>query len=823
MDALLRDIRFGLKLLWKEKAFSGTVLLTLAICIGSNVAIFSVIHTVLLEPLPYQDADRLVTMFNSYPGAGAERASNGSFDYFQRRENVAAFEEVAAYQGFGNTVGEPGATERVSSMQVTPSFFALLGVEPVLGRAFTEDEMDVGNHQKVILTHGYWQERFGGAADVVGRDLRVDGQPFTVVGVLPEDFRVVNRPDTRFFLPIPFTEAERTIEAWHSNNYQMMARLAPGATIEQALAQVDAMNEALIDSWPLPNARQLLADARYHVRILGAQEDLVGDVRPMLYMLFAGVAFVLLIGCVNIANLMLARSQVRRGELATKLAMGAQRLRVARQVLTEAIVIALVGGALGVGVGALGLRLLTILGADDLPRGTEIAINGPVLLFTVVLAMGAGVLFGAIPVTHVLRGDLSAVFRTETRTGTSSRKAVLLRSSLVTGQVALAFLMLIGAGLMFMSFRAALRVEPGFDPKGVFTAFVSLPEARYPDGEARRQFTDELLGEVGSIPGVRHASVTNQLPFSGSNSSSVIMPEGYMLAPGESLLSPYRSVVGADYFEAMGIPVLEGRAFQASDGPDQPNAIVLDEWLARRYFPDSSPLGKRMYQGVPGMDSIPESNYATIVGVVASVKQNDLTASDAEHVGAYYYSVRQQPMGFQTLVVRTDLEAADLTSPVRDALARLDSELPLFGVETLQSRMDESLVSRRAPMALLLVFAGVAMFLAVIGIYGALAYSVTQRTREMGIRLAMGSDPAGIFRIVVGQGLRVTGLGLAVGILASLGLVRLIESMLFGVQPTDVRVMAVVAVALALVAFVACVIPAWRATRVDPVTALNYQ
>ncbi len=824
METLLRDIRFGLKLLWKEKAFSGTVLLTLAVCIGANVAIFSVIEKVLLEPLPYKDAGRLVTLYNSYPGAGAERASNGSFDFFQRREHVPALQDVAEYQGWGNTVGEPGSTERVSTLRVTPSFFPLLGVQAAMGRTFTEDEMDVDNHRKVVLTDAYWREHFAGAPDVVGKDLRVDGEPYTIVGVLPESFHLVGRSDVAFILPIPFTPEQRTIESWHSNNYQMMARLRPGATIEQAMAQIKAMDEALIDQWPLPNARQLLEDAKFNVKVVPAQEDMVRSVRPMLYMLFAGVAFVLLIGCVNIANLMLARSQVRAGELATKLALGARRTRVARQVLTEAVVIALVGGALGVGMGALGLRGLATLGVQNLPRGTEIGIDGPVLLFTTALAVTAGILFGSIPIAHVLRANLSAVFRTETRTGTSSKRAVLVRNAMVSGQVALALLMLVGAGLMLVSFRAALSVDPGFDPNGVFTAYVSLPQSRYSDGAARRQFTDELLREVRAIPGVQQASITSQLPFSGNNSSSVILPEGYMPQKGESILSPYQSWVGPHYFETMGIQLVQGRDFRESDGPDQPNAIILDQWLANRYFPRSSPLGKRMLWGtVPGADSISDDNYYTVIGVVKTVKQNDLTTPDAEHVGAYYFTYRQRPQGFMTLVARTALDPATLTAPIRAVLNRMDPELPLFGVETLQHRMDESLLVRKAPMMLLMVFAAVALFLAVIGIYGALAYSVTQRTREMGIRMAMGSAPGDIFRIVVAQGLRITAIGLVVGLAAALGLVRLIRSLLFGVQPTDPVVLALVVIVLAGVALVACVIPARRATRVDPVSALNYQ
>ena len=824
MEALFRDIRLSLKGIAKEKTFSATVLLTLAVCIGANVTIFSVIHTVLLQPLPFFEADRLVILYNSYPGAGVERGSNGSTDFFFRRERIEAFEELAATQGSGNTVGEAGSTERVTSLRVTPSFFPLLGILPALGRGFTEDEMDVGNHQKVVLTHGYWQEYFGGSTEVLGRELRVDGRPFMVVGVLSEDFRIVGREDVRILLPMPFTEEERTLQNWHSNSFQLMARLRPGRTIEQARAQNEALNAAMIEEWPAPNAAQLLADAQFTTHIVEAQEDLVRDIRPTLYMLWAGVVFVLLIGCVNIANLMMARSQVRMSELATKLALGAPRIRVARQVLTEAMVLGVVGGGLGIGAGALGIRLLTVIGVDNLPRGGEISLDGTVLLFTVALALGASIVFGIIPVAHVMRSDLSSVFRSESRTGTASKKAVLLRSFLVSGQIGLAFVMLIGAGLMFMSFRAALSVAPGFQPNGVLTASVSLPEARYPDDDARRQFTDELLREVRAVPGVQAAGVTSQLPFSGNNSSSVIFPEGYLPEPGESLLSPYQSRVGPGYFDALGIRLLEGRVFAESDTPDRTNVIIIDEWLAKRYWPDASPLGERLTWGVvPGADSISADQVFTVIGVVENIKQNDLTESLAEHVGSYYFTYRQNPFDFLTLVIRTATPSTEIAPEVRQLLSRIDPEMPLFGVQSMDDRISDSLASRRTPLMLLVVFAGVALFLAVVGIYGALAYSVSQRTREIGIRMAMGSTLEDVFRLVVSQGVRVIGVGLVLGVISAVGLSRLLQSLLFGIQSTDLRVMGAVAVTLATVGLLACVIPARKATKVDPASALTYQ
>jgi len=822
VETLVRDIKLGIKLLLKEPTFSATVLLTLAVCIGANVAIFSVIQKVLLEPLPFHEPDRLVTVFNSYPGAGAPRASNGTVDFFQRRAHVDAFEEVALYQGSGSTVGEAGGTERVSTLRVTPSFFPLLGVQAALGRTFTEDEMEEGNDLKAVLTDAYWREAFGADPGVVGKELRVDGRSREVVGVLSSDFVVPGQADTRFFLPIAFDEGDRQLDSWHSNNFSMMARLSPGATIDQAMAQNDALNDALIDQWPLPNARQLLEDVGYNVRIVSAQEDLVRDAKPVLFMLWGGVALVLLIGCVNIANLMLARAQTRVGVVATRLALGAPRARVARQVLTEAVVMGVLGGVLGVALGALGLKLLMSLGAADLPRGTEIGINGTVILFTAALAVGAGVLFGSIPMVQIMRGDLAPVFRSEGRSGTAGRGAVVLRNGLVVGQVAVAFVLLIGAGLMLMSFRSALSVDPGFDADGVMTGLVSLPSARYPDGDARRRFWDELVTEVRALPGVENASVTAQLPFTGNLSSSVVFPEGYTPAPGESLLSPMENIVGPGYLETMGIELLAGRTFEEPDGPDASRVIIVDEWLAKRYWPDGSPVGARMiYGAVPGMDSIPEDSYFTVIGVVRTIKQNDLTAAASEHFGAYYFSYRQRVPGSQAIVVRTAGDPAAVTPALRDVVRRLDEESPLYATQTMASRIDDSLAGRKIPLMLLGVFAAVALFLAAVGIYGALAYSVTQRRREIGIRMAMGSAPGDIFRNVVGQGVRVMGIGLVVGAAAAWYLARLVRSLLFGIGVADPRVLVGVAVVLGAVGLLACVVPARRATRVDPVSALS--
>ena len=820
METLLQDLKFGVKLLWKEKAFAVTVLLTLAVCIGANTTIFSVVNTVLLDPLPFYESDRLVRVFNSYPNAGAERASSSAADYFFRRERVPAFEEVALYQNWGHTVGEPGSTERMNTMRVTPSFFPMLGVQPLVGRTFAEEEMDIGNEQKAVLSYGLWRERFGGDPAAVGQTLRVDGRPYAIVGVLGEEFRFLGQRESRFYVPIPFTEEQRTVESLHNNNYEMIARLAPDATIEQASSQIAALDMSLLEQIPYPNFGQLLEDAGYHVEIHNLKTDLLRDIRPTFIMLWVGVAFVLLIGCLNIANLMLARSNVRLKELATRMALGSDGARLARQLLTEAVLIALLGAVLGLGLGVAGLSLVAGMGVDDLPRGTQVGIDGGVLLFTVAIAVAAGIFFGAIPLAHVFRSDLSSVFRSESRSGTSNRRMVFLRSAMVAGQVAIAFILLIGAGLMLASLRSALSVDPGFQPNSVLTGYVSLPESDYPDGGSRRQFIDEMLTEVRALPGVTAASVTTMIPFGGGGSASVIWPEGYVPREGESVLSPWNTTAGPGYFEALGIPLISGRYFDESDNEDAQQAIIIDEWLAQHFYGDESPLGKRVLWGtVPGLEEDEEPYTFSIIGVVGSIKQNDLT--EAEQIGAYYFTYKQRPPSYLTLTVRTAVEPITLTAPIRQAVARIDPDLPFFYPETLAHRVSESLVTRRTPMVLLVGFAGVALLLAAVGIYGILAYSVTQRTREIGIRMALGSSPAEVSRLVVFQGVKVLGLGLVIGLGGSVMLVRLIQSLLYGVEPTDPTVLLTVAVMLTTVGIGACLLPARRATRIDPTVALN--
>lgn len=836
MESILQDLRFGLKLLGRERAFSLTVLLTLGVCIGANVAIYGVIQSILLRPLPFQEPDRLVTMYNRYPGLGAERLGNSIPDFFLRRERLSSLEGVALYVGSGENVSEGDRVQRVPGLRVTPSFFPTLGVEAAIGRTFVEEEMESGRERSVILTDGYWRDRFGASEDVIGQRLEIDGQSATIIGVLPETFRLPTHPDIRVVHPLQIAPAQRSLDGWpSSNDYFMLGRLAPGATVDRADAEIAAMNAGVADELGGPELVRRLEEVGFETVVVGAREDLVRNIKGALFLLWAAVGFVLLIGCVNIANLMLVRSEVRRPELATRVALGAGRRRLARQIMTEAATMGLLGGVVGFVVGWLGLKLLTVAGpmtgqhtdgasagavglsildgvaGGDVAGAAAPGLDVSVLVYAVALALGASVLIGLIPIVSLFGRDVGNALHRVSRTMTANRRAVLLRGGLVVAQVALAFVLLVGAGLMLRSFRAALDVDPGFEAEGVLTAYTALTGAAYPDGDARRQFYDEWLREVRTLPGVAAAGVSTPLPFGPDDSTIRILPEGYEPAPGQAAPLTNRTTASPGYFTAMGIDLLDGRVFEDGDGPDQANVVVIDQWLARRYWPDSSPLGRRMTWS---------GNTFTVIGVVETIEHQDLTAEASEHTGAVYFTYRQLPTDDMGLVVRTAAARALPPATFRAALDRVDPGIPLFDVRTLGERVGASLGSRQTPMILLILFSGVALFLAVVGIYGVLAYSVAQRRREIGIRMALGSQATGILRLVLNQGLVLIAMGLATGAGATLFLVRLIQSLLFGIQPLDPPVLAGTAILLGVAAVIACFIPARRATKVDVTTTL---
>lgn len=818
MDELLRDLRFAARQLFKNKGFTVTVILTLALCIGANTTIFSVVNSVILRPLPFSEPDRLVRMWNSYPNAGAVRGSNSAPDYYDRRALTDVFEEVATYRGSGMSLDLGGTPQRVRAMRVTPSFFPLLRQGAALGRTFTEEEGELDNDQVVVLSSGLWDELYAGDRTVIGHELRLSGEVYTIVGVMPEAFAFLD-DDVRLWVPDAFTAEQR--QEYHDNNWNMIARLQPDATLQQAQQQIDALNEGNLDM--IPGLRQVLIDAGFHTPVVFFQHDMVRNVRATLFLLWGGVLFVLLIGCVNLANLVLVRSTAQVKELATRFALGAGRWRVTRQMLTESVVINVIGGLLGLLFGWAGLRALATLGMEQLPRGAEITLDGTAVAWTVGLAALIGIVLGLIPVISVQRVNLASAFRDEGRSGTAGRGARLLRDGLVVAQVASALILLVGAGLLLASFRQVLSVDPGFDPEGVISATVVPPSARYEDSAALLIFAEETLQRVHQLPGVVDAAITSAIPFGGSYSDSVILAEGYVPAEGESLVSPDRTYVSARYFETLGIPLLEGRTFDHTDTEESLPAIVIDERLARKFWPDGDALGKRMYRPSSAEDLLDMSGATamTVVGIVGRVRRSTLEDLGEVDVGAYYLPMKQSPFRGMDIIIKTAGDPTALVAPLRRAIAEIDPELPLFDTRTLQERIDESLRARRSPMMLALVFAAVALFLSAVGIYGVLAYLVSLRTREIGIRIALGSSSQRIFGLVLKEGMVMLAIGFALGLAGALALQRAISSQLFGVSATDPVVLATVLAVLAAVALIACAIPARRATRIDPVVALT--
>jgi predicted permease len=676
MEPILRDLRFGVRLLWKDRGFAAAALLTLAICIGANVAIFAIVNAVLLRPLPVPGSEQLVSIYNSYPGAGVVRASTGVPDYYDRLEQTDVFEELALYQGRGITLGLEGADpQRIDAMAVRPSLFRLLRTQPIRGRLFEEADGEFGQHQKAIISDGLWREHFGGREDALSSTLRLNGESFTVIGILPAAFQFMD-PDVRLWIPLWFSPEQKTDDARHNNSWTMVGRLKEGATVPQAQQQVDAINARNLDR--LPALREVLVNAGFSTVVAPLQDEMVREARGALYLLWAGVTLLLVIGAVNLVNLVLVRSSARLKELATRHALGAGLPRLGRQLVTESVMLTVLGGLAGVLAGYWGLSLLTTRGLEHLPRASEIAIDGSALAFALVVALALGLALGLAPLLTLRQGALRQAFREEGRSGTSGRGARAVRRVLVAIQVGFAFVLLIGAGLLLSSFERVLAIDPGFQPTGLLTARVTPPPARYAGGAELRAFAGRFLERVRTLPGVEHAGLASAIPFGSGFSDSVILAEGYQMAPGESVLSPYRVEVSDGYLETLGVPVLAGRTFDHTDTEQAPRAIIVDERLAKRFWPDRDPIGRRMYSPNSPEDVVkpgPNANWYTVVGVVGSTKMVGLVTED-ERPGTYYFPMTQAPVRTMTLLVRTSGEPASLAAGVRRELRALDPELP---------------------------------------------------------------------------------------------------------------------------------------------------
>ena len=819
MDWLARDLRGALRLLLRDRAFSVAVVLTLALCIGANAALFAVVYNVLLRPLPVPDPDRVVLMSNSYPKAGADDTSNsGVPDYYDRLGAVSALQEQALLNHSSLALGLDGLPTRIRVANVTPSYFRVMPVRPALGRTFTDPEGEPGNEKVALLSDALWRSAFGGDAAVIGRDLRLDGERYTVVGVMPRGIEPLD-PGVQVWRPLAFTPEERSDERRHSNSYFNLGRLRPGATLEQVQAQVDALNAANLERFP--HFREILQNAGFHTRVVRFQDHLVRHVRPTLYLLWGGALFVLFIGGLNVANLVLVRTRVRLKELVTRLSLGAGRGQVARQLVVEGTVLTLLAAGVGLALATMALRTLGAFDLGDLPYGSGIGIDGAVVLFVVLLSSVIGVVMGLVPLARVLSANLTLVLREEGRATSGGRGARALRRTLVVAQVAVTLVLLAGAGLLFASFRRVLEVDPGFVPGQVLSASVALPSTRYTDDEAAWAFTDEALRQLRALPGVVSAGATDTIPFGGRHSDSVILAEGYTMKPGESVISPSRVDVSPGYFEAMGVRLVRGRFFEESDEARSLPVAIVDETLAERFWPGENPVGRRLYrpESIEDLTEITESTvFLTVVGVVGDIRLLDLT--EGQPVGVYFFPMSQETPRLVTFAVKTGPRPESLLGPLRAEVASLDPELPVFDARTMDARTESALVNRRSPALLSLAFGVVALLLSAVGQYGVLAYLVAQRSREIAIRIAIGSSPRAVFGLVFREGAALVGVGLLAGAAGVLALRQTMDGLLFGVRPLDPLVIGAAVTLLVLVALLACSLPARRATRIDPWPAL---
>ncbi|HEY3738328.1 MAG TPA: ABC transporter permease [Bryobacteraceae bacterium] len=819
MLPLLNDIHIATRSFLKSIGFTATVILTLALAIGVNTATFAIVNSVLLRPLPVPDAGRIVLMANQYPKAGVTVSDNSApGDYYDRMKEVPALGEQALWGGRDRTLDLKGVPTKVSGMAVTPSFFRVLQVGPRFGRSFTDAEGEIGDENKVMLSDGLSKELFGAGTDSIGKQVRLDGKPYEVVGVMPAGFLFVN-PDVRFWFPIAF-DAE-TKQLHHSNNWHNIARLKPGATIEQVQSQVDALNTRNLDRFPA--FKQLLINAGYHTSVEPLQEMLVRDTRRVLYLLWGGAMLVLLIGGINVANLALARLALRRKEFATRMAIGAGRLELLRQIVVEHLLLALGGGALGVLLGIGLLRALALFGLDHFPRASEVNIDFKVVAVSIGLAVVAGILIALMPLADVFRTNLSSVLHEDGRGGTGGVSARRTRQGLVALQIGMAFALLVGAGLLLTSFRQLMRVNPGFRTQGIVVATVNPPLSRYGNNDQLRSFESRALEAMRALPQVTAAAVTDTVPFSGNYNDSVILAEGHQMEPGESVVSPRQITVSPGFFEMMDVGLVAGRFFTDSDTDKAPLVIIIDERLARKFWPGRDPIGMRMRFPSDPNDLLKideHTKWLRVVGVVKSVRIEDL-AGNQNSVGAYYFPYAQSPRRNFGFVVRADGDLTAVEQSIRATVASIDPELAIADMRTMMQRTELSLAPRRASMSLALGFGALALFLAAVGIYGVLAYVVAQRNREIGIRMALGSKASNIVQLVLRESLSLTAIGMAIGVAGAVALQKVIANEVYGVKPLDPLVMAGVALLLFAVTVVASVEPARRAANVHPATVLR--
>ncbi|MBW4697200.1 MAG: ABC transporter permease [Aphanocapsa lilacina HA4352-LM1] len=806
MQMLLQDGRYGLRMLAGSPGFTVVAVLTLAVVIGANTAIFSVVSAVLLRSLPYAEPERLVQVWETVPRRDQMESSISVPNYLDWREQNRVFERIALYGQAAFNLSSNGRTERLVGAIVSANFFETFGTAPLLGRGFQPQEEKTADSRVAVISYGLWQRRFEASAAVLGKTVTIDSRPYTIVGVMPPGFQF---PQGERDIWVPF--AFDTDQKRGSHSHRAVARLKSGVNLAQASEQINIVALDLARQYPDTNTGRGVA-------LVPLYEELVGDVRPALLVLTGAVAAVLLIGCANVANLLLARAVVRRKEFALRVALGASRSRLVRQLLTESTLLSLFGGACGLVLAYFGVRLLVALSPADLPRAQEIAVDGTVLAFTVAVAFATAFLFGLAPALQATRIDCNEALKDGGRTATGGRSRNRLRNLLVVVEVSLALMLLVEAGLLGQSLWRLQSVEPGLNPKNVLTAGIYLPVAKYRDERQIVDFFDRLLARIRALPGVSSASGIFTLPLSGSSSDGTFIIEGRPpVGPGQEPSAGYL-IVGPDYLQTMGIPLLRGRAFDERDRATSPKVALINETMAQKFWPGEDPVGRRLSIDTPR--PAPES-WIEIVGIAKDARTLALNKPVRPEM---YFPYSQLAWPFLTLVIRTGTgDPAALGNALREQVKAMDSDQALGEVQTMEAVIAESIEQERFNALLLVLFAAVALVLSGVGLYGVIAYSVTQRTHEIGIRLALGAERGSIVRLVVGQGMAPAIAGVAIGLVAAAALGRLLSSLLFGVSAIDPPTFLGVAAVLLGVAFLACFLPARRATRVDPMVALRYE
>jgi putative ABC transport system permease protein len=803
LEDLWKDLRFGARVLLRQPTFTLVAVVTLALGVGANTAIFSVINAVLLRPLPFPEPERLVNLSETYRPAGESAVSVPNLRDWQQQST--AFEGLAAFLPATFNFQAGDIPQRLTGLRVGANYFDVLGIEPQLGRTFLKGEDEAGGDRVVILSDAFWRNSFGADPGVVNQTVPLNGRNYTVVGVMPPELSALAR--AQLWAPLVFGEGERA--ARNSRDYLVVGRLKRGVTPEQAGEQLSAIAARLERQYPDSMAGR-------GVRLRGYGEGVVGDVRQPLLMLMGAVAFVLLIACTNVANLLLARAAGRYRETAVRIALGAGRRRLVRQFLAEGVLLSVAGGAAGVATAWLGLGLLGKLAFAFLPRASEIRLDLRVLGLTLLVSLLTGVVFGLAPAAQALQTDVQDALKDGGKGSAEGFGGNWMRSALVVTQVAAAFVLLVGAGLLIKSFARLRAVEHGLRPEHVLTAKLSLPAERYPDGDALRRFQRQVLERVAALPGVEAAGLTTHLSVEQYGTNGYVAVEGKTYAPTEEPVVEFR-VVSPDYFRALGVAVVRGRTFDARDTKDTPLGVVVNETMARAVWPGEDPVGKR----VSGRPIRPD--WVPVIGVVADVKNMGLTQPPAPEFYFNYAQGGEEALRDVTLAVRSRLDAGSLAAAVRREVRSVDPGQPLFDVRPMQAVLDATVSDRRLNMTLLGVLAALSLALAAVGIYGVMSYTVARHTREIGIRVALGAQQTDIHRLVLGRGAALALAGVALGLASALGLTRLMSGLLFGVSATDPATFGGIAALLFAVALVACYVPARRAVKVDPLVALRYE